>query len=245
MAEINNGIYETLGERWYEASDDPVALLRAENNLLGPWVKERIRNNFIDTPMNVLDIGCGAGFLSNQLSEDGHRVTGLDQSPESLKVARNHDHTCRVKYERGDALSLPYEAQSFDVVTCMDFLEHVTAPSKVIAEAGRVLRPGGLFFFHTFNRNVLSWFLVIKGVEWLVKNTPKNMHVIELFLKPAEVRKYCEEAGLEIVEMKGLSPDFANIPLKSLFTGVVPPDMSFRFTKSQLLSYAGYARKTL
>lgn len=245
MAQINNEIYETLGERWYEAFDDPVALLRAENNLIGPWVKDRIRNNFLDTPMSILDVGCGAGFLTNSLAEDGHRVTGLDLSKESLNVARRHDHTHSVNYREGNALQLPFPDKSFDVVTCMDFLEHVTAPAKVISEAGRVLRPGGLFFFHTFNRNIVSWFFAIKCLEWLVKNTPKNMHVIELFIKPEELRKYCSEAGLDTVEIKGLKPVIGNIPLKSLFTGVVPEDMRFEFTRSLMISYLGYARKTL
>lgn len=245
MAPINNSIYETLGERWYEAWDDPVALLRAEGELKHPWILERLRKNFLNYPLEILDVGCGAGFLTNYLSEHGYRVTGLDSSPESLAVAKRHDRTGRVEYVEGDAMKLPFPDQSFDVVASLDFLEHIHTPAAAIAEVSRVLRPGGLFFFHTFNRNLLSWLLVIKCVEWLVKNTPKDMHVIDLFIKPRELRGYCEVVGLVPEEFTGLRPVLSSIPLKSLWSGEVSPRMRFELTDSLLLSYLGYARKTL
>ncbi len=245
MAQIDNSIYDKLGERWYEAWDDPVALLRAEGGVEFPWIAEKIITHFGEKKVSLLDIGCGAGFLTNEFADRGYVVTGIDNSPDSLRVARNHDKSGSVNYVAGDALHLPFPDKSFDVVTCMDFLEHVSAPKSYIAEAARILKPGGLFFFHTFNRNVASWFLVIKCVEWLVKNTPKNMHVIELFIKPFELERFCLDAGMEPVEMKGIRPVLSSIPLKSLFTGVVPPEMRFELTDSLLLSYMGFARKTL
>jgi 2-polyprenyl-6-hydroxyphenyl methylase/3-demethylubiquinone-9 3-methyltransferase len=125
----------------------------------------------------------------------------------------------------------------------MDFLEHVTAPGLVVAEISRVLRPGGLFFFHTFNRNPLAHLVIIKLVEYLVANTPKNLHVIELFVKPKELTKYCADAGLLVQEMVGIRPKFSSLTLKSLMTRTVPTNFSFKLTKSTLLSYMGYARK--
>lgn len=243
MAEIDNTIYENLGERWYEAWDDPVALLRAENHVKTPWILERIQKIFGDSKPTILDVGCGAGFLSNELALHGYKVSGVDLSADSLRVAKLYDKTGSVNYETADALHLPYPDQSFDVVTSMDFLEHVENPEAFIKEFARVLKPGGLFFFHTFNRSPLSWFMVIKMVEWLVKNTPKHMHVLHLFIKPSELREYCERAGLTVRDMTGIRPVFSSIPLKSLFSGVVPKSLRFKLTGSLLLSYLGYARK--
>lgn len=237
MAKINNQIYESYGSRWYEAQDDPIALLRAENELKLPWIYQRIREKF-SAPL-VLDIGCGAGFLSNGLAKNGLNVTGIDMSPDSLRVAAHYDETKSVNYIEGDAYHLPFAPNSFDAITCMDFLEHVEKPLEIIKECARVLRPNGLFFFHTFNRNFLSWLIVIKGVEFLIKNTPKDMHVIELFIKPEELKEYCREAGIRTVEMVGMRPKFSSIPIKNYFSGVVPKSLKFKFTSSLALSYMG------
>ena len=126
----------------------------------------------------------------------------------------------------------------------MDFLEHVERPADVIKEFSRVLKPGGLFIFHTFNRNPLAHLVIIKVVEWVVKNTPKHMHVIDLFIKPQELRNYCELAQLEPRDMVGIKPVFSSIPLSNIFTGIVPKSLKFELTKSLLLSYMGYAVKS-
>ena len=240
---VNNAIYEQLGPRWYEASDDPVALLRAESRHRNPWLAEQIASVLGDRPCSVLDVGCGAGFLANYLAERGHRVIGLDASDESLAEGARHDRTGTVDYEHGDALALPYIDGNFDVVCAMDFLEHVEEPERAIAEAARVLAPGGLFFFHTFNRNWLSWLVVIKAVEWFVNNTPADMHVLRLFLKPEELAAMCREHGLEPIQMLGSRPRFGIPVWKLLATGNVADDFEFTFTPSKRLAYTGYARK--
>jgi 2-polyprenyl-6-hydroxyphenyl methylase/3-demethylubiquinone-9 3-methyltransferase len=240
---VNNDIYSTLGARWYEASDDPVALLRAEAAHRNPWVAEQITATFGPRPCTVLDIGCGGGFLSNYLATLGHRVSGLDYAADSLAVATRYDATRTVDYTRGDACSLPYRSGSFDVVCAMDFLEHIEDPARVIAEAARVLSPSGLFFFHTFNRNWLSWLVVIKGVEWFVDNTPVDMHVLRLFLKPQEVAAMCRDHGLQTVQMLGSRPKVGAAFWRMLRTGNVGADFGFAFTPSTRLAYTGFARK--
>ncbi len=243
LSRVNNAVYETLGERWYGAADDPIALLRAESRLRNPWVAAELARAFGTRQASVLDVGCGGGFLSNYLSALGHRVTGLDASNDALAIASQYDGTGLVRYQQGDALNLPYPDASFDAVCAMDFLEHVDNPDRVIAEAARVLKPSGLFFFHTFNRNFLAWLIVIKGVEWFVRNTPRNLHVLRLFLKPAEVRASCERHGLVGLELRGIRPVLDRSFLKLLVTRRVPASFSFTFTSSTRLGFSGVAKR--
>ena len=241
---VDNSIYDTYGDRWYTAYDDPVALLRAETRIKLPWTLEKIKQNFKDLKMvHVLDVGCGGGFLSNGLAQSGFKVTGVDLSEPSLVTAKRFDKTNSVVYLTADAYQLPFPDASFEVVTAMDFLEHVEHPEKAIKEFSRVLKPGGLFVFHTFNRNWLAYLVVIRLVELLVKNTPKNMHVLRLFIKPAELKSYCKTANLSVVEFTGIRPVFSSIPLKNIFSGVVPETLIFKLTNLLGLSYLGFASK--
>lgn len=240
---VNNAIYDELGERWYAANDDPVALLRAESRLRNPWVVEHIVRER-GHGASVLDVGCGAGFLSNHLARQGFDVTGIDASQASIDVAARHDTSRGARYLLGDAARLPFADASFDVVCAMDFLEHVEDPARVLAEAARVLKPGGLFFFHTFNRNPVAWLVIIKGVEWFVKNTPRHMHVLRLFIKPNELVRMCAASGLAVTALHGSQPViFSWAFWRMLFTRVVPADFRFRFSSSTLLAYTGYARR--
>jgi 2-polyprenyl-6-hydroxyphenyl methylase/3-demethylubiquinone-9 3-methyltransferase len=222
-----------------------VALLRAEGRTLRPWIVERIGNVFADpSRCHILDIGCGGGLNSNPLAKLGYQVTGIDLSEESLAVAREYDETGTATYLHADALSLPFPDQHFDVITAMDFLEHVEDPSLIIREVARLLKPGGLFFFHTFNRNPIAGIVVIKFVEWFVKNTSKNMHIYRMFLKPDEVKQLCKNQGLEVQGLTGIRPNLFrwNI-LSTLASGIVPENFSFSLVSSTLISYAGFARK--
>ncbi|MFZ3229712.1 MAG: bifunctional 2-polyprenyl-6-hydroxyphenol methylase/3-demethylubiquinol 3-O-methyltransferase UbiG [Pseudobdellovibrio sp.] len=244
MEKVNNDIYNTYGDRWYSADDDPVALLRAESKTKSPWIILKIKEHgLLESTTKVLDVGCGAGFLSNELAKNKLQVTGVDLSEESLKVAAKHDDTKTVHYQSADAYQLPFANESFDVLTAMDFLEHVERPGEVVKEFSRVLKPNGLFIFHTFNRNPIAYLVIIKVVEWVVKNTPKNLHVLHLFIKPAELKIYCFQANMTPKEMVGIKPIFSTIPIKNLFTGIVPKSLRFELTKSLLLSYMGFAVK--
>lgn len=237
MKTINNAFYEELGDKWLTASDHPIALLRAENRLRNPWIASKLPSS-----SKVLDMGCGAGFLTHELASAGHEVTGVDLSEESLNIARKLD--TKGTYLRADVTAIPLESGSFDAVCAMDLLEHVENPKAVVQEAARLLKPGGLFFFHTFNRTFLSWLIVIKGVEWCVKNAPPDMHILRLFIKPEELKKICEVHGMVTEEFRGL-----NVKMNSkafwqmVFKRTVPEDLEFEFTNSLKIGYSGFARK--
>ncbi|MBA2728966.1 MAG: 3-demethylubiquinone-9 3-O-methyltransferase [Parachlamydiaceae bacterium] len=240
---INNDFYETLHDGWHTAQDHPIALLRAENAVRTPWIADEIGKRF-DGGVDVLDIGCGGGLLTNYLAKKGQNVTGIDISQSSIDIAKQYDETKKVRYLKANAYELPFSEECFEVVCAMDILEHVEDPSKLIQEASRVLKPGGVFFFHTFNRNLLSKFLVIKGIDYFVKNAPKNMHVYHLFIKPVEIIKLNQKAGLTVEMLIGLAPTIWHSAFwKLVFTRKVPKDFSFHFTKSLLTGYCGIAVK--
>jgi 2-polyprenyl-6-hydroxyphenyl methylase/3-demethylubiquinone-9 3-methyltransferase len=240
---VNNTFYDTLHEQWYEGQNHPIALLRAENAARNPWILETI-TELVGKNKKVLDLGCGGGLLSNTLAQAGHEVTGIDLSMNSLREAQVRDTTQSVTYLCRAAEELPFEKNSFDVVTAMDLLEHVDHPKAVLEEAGRVLKSNGLFFFHTFNRNFLSYLMVIKGVDWCVPNAPKDMHLYSHFITPKELEHYCKEANLTVEKMQGLHPDLLHSSFwKCLFLKTIAKDFRFIFSKSLATGYVGFAKK--
>ncbi len=233
---INNAFYDELHHEWYVAKDHPIVLLRAENRVRNPWILSQLKEK-----STVLDIGCGGGFLTNKLAKAGHQVTGVDLSFPSLEIAKKQDATASVAYYEADAYSLPFEENEFDAVCAMDLLEHVKEPWRVIEEAARVLRPGGLFFFHTFNRTALSYIVAIKGVEWFVRNVPQAMHLHRYFIKPKELNRYCSEVGLVVKQLRGLNPVINRALFKLVFTRHLSDDFAFKFSKSLACGYVGMA----
>ena len=235
---INNDIYLHYGDRWYTAKDDPVALLRSEARTRNNWIISEIAARFPGGEARVLDIGCGAGFLANELALRNYQVTGVDSSQPALDVARRHDTTGTVDYRYGDACRLELDEKMFDVVCALDFLEHVENPRLVVKEASGRLRLGGLFFAHTFNRNLLSWLVVIKGVEWFIRNTPPRMHCLRYFIKPRELRGMCRDYGIDVLQCRGLTPKvFSAAFWKTVATGTVDDDFTFCFVRHTTMGY--------
>jgi 2-polyprenyl-6-hydroxyphenyl methylase / 3-demethylubiquinone-9 3-methyltransferase len=155
----------------------------------------------------VLDVGCGGGILSEGLARAKARVTGIDLSDKALSVARLHlfESELEVNY-----LKIPVEALAeqqpahFDVVTCMEMLEHVPDPASVVAACARLLKPGGTAFFSTLNRNPKSYLFAILGAEYVLGLLPKGTHDYEKFIKPSELSGFCRKAGLCVGEIIGL-----------------------------------------
>ncbi|MEN9344056.1 MAG: hypothetical protein RLZZ453_843 [Chlamydiota bacterium] len=239
---VNNDFYDELGSNWYASFDHPIALLRAENKVRNPWVEQEIFKR-CGRNVSVLDIGCGAGFLTNALALQGHQVVGIDLSEKSLEIARLSDQTKSVEYIAANAASLPFKENFFDVVCAMDVLEHVPSPEKLIEQASSVLKPGGLFFFHTFNRNVFSYLFIIKCMEWFVPNTPERLHVYSSFIKPKELKAFCEKEGLRVDCLRGFVPKWSMDLLTLPFRKKIPESLSFCFSKSCLTGYSGIAIK--
>ncbi len=159
---------------------------------------------------NVLDVGCGGGILSEAMAKQGAIVTGIDMSSAPLEVAKRHaeQSNLHISYqqitiekfvEKQTALS----AGKFDVITCMEMLEHVPDPSSVITSCKRLLKPNGVLFLSTINRTLKAWALVVIGAEYVLKMLPKGTHDYDKFIKPAELLTWCDRAELECHDMKG------------------------------------------
>ncbi len=240
---INNAFYNTLNKGWYELNDHPVTLLRAENKIRNPWIQNVIQENF-PSSCKILDMGCGAGFLTNELVKQNHEVTGIDISEQSLEIAKKNDSTKKVKYIHANVYDVPLENCFFDVVCAMDLLEHVEDPQKVLREAHRLLKPNGMFFFHTFNKNILSYLLIIKAVDWFIPNAIENMHVYSLFIKPKNLKFLLKNTGFIQTKILGFHPKiFQKSLLKLIFTRKLNENFLFTFSKNTFTGYSGFTKK--
>ncbi len=156
----------------------------------------------------VLDVGCGGGILSDALARRGADVLGIDLATKALKVAELHAieaATPRVAYREIAAEALAEEMpERFDIVTCMEMLEHVPDPSAIVAACGRMLKPGGWAFFSTINRNAKAFAFAIVAAEHVLKLLPKGTHEYAKLIRPSELAAWCRSAGLDVEEMRGL-----------------------------------------
>ncbi|MBO9666015.1 MAG: 3-demethylubiquinone-9 3-O-methyltransferase [Bdellovibrio sp.] len=236
-------VYEDLAAEWYLSPEGPMALTRVETKAQMPWILAEIRK-YIGYKAEILDVGSGAGFFSNEAARAGHKVTGLDISTVSLKVAELMDKTQTVRYVEGDAYKMPFPKESFDVVVAMDLFEHVSDPEKIMMEMSRVLRPGGLLFFHTINKNALSYLIVIKGMRWFLKNTPPEYHTYSLLRTPEQINDWCDECGLIMQQVRGLRPKILQRGFwRLLWNHDIADNMGFVWSRSKMISFSGYAKK--
>jgi 2-polyprenyl-6-hydroxyphenyl methylase / 3-demethylubiquinone-9 3-methyltransferase len=157
---------------------------------------------------DVLDVGCGGGILAEAMARRGARVTGIDLGEKALKVAQLHLLESRLAVRYACASAEDFAAQhpaSFDVVTCMELLEHVPDPASTVAACTRLLRPGGRAFFSTINRNPKSYLFAVIGAEYILKLLPRGTHDYARFVRPSELAHWCRAAGLRAAEMTGMT----------------------------------------
>jgi 2-polyprenyl-6-hydroxyphenyl methylase/3-demethylubiquinone-9 3-methyltransferase len=195
--------FSDLAHRWWDAQSDFRAL-----HEINPLRLDWIDGLAALVGKRVLDVGCGGGILADAMARRGADVLGIDLAAKPLKVAQLHAieaATPRVEYREVAAESLAEEMpESFDVVTCMEMLEHVPDPASVVAACGRLVKPGGWAFFSTINRNAKAFAFAIVGAEHVLRLLPKGTHEYERFLRPSELGGWCRSAGLEPVATRGL-----------------------------------------
>ncbi len=187
--------FDALAARWWDP-DGEFRPLHEINPLRLDWIR---RYADLDG-RKVLDIGCGGGILAEAMAAAGATVTGLDIAEKPLAVARLHqiESGLDVDYQQGTAEELASkEAGRYDVVTCLEMLEHVPEPSQVIASACQLVRPGGDVFFSTINRTPKSFMFAIVGAEYVLKMLPAGTHEYQKFIRPSELESWARDAGLQ------------------------------------------------
>jgi 2-polyprenyl-6-hydroxyphenyl methylase/3-demethylubiquinone-9 3-methyltransferase len=195
--------FSDLAHRWWDPESE-FRPLHQINPLRLEWIKTCANLQGKD----VLDVGCGGGILTDALARSGANVLGIDLAIKSLKVAQLHAleaQTPNVQYREVSAEALALERPaSFDVVTCMEMLEHVPDPASVVKACADMVKPGGWVFFSTLNRNPKSFLFAILGAEYVLNLLPKGTHEYAKFIRPSELATACRAAGLEWQQTRGM-----------------------------------------
>ena len=195
--------FSQLAHRWWDPHSE-FKPLHQINPLRLAWIE-----SLANIPRKrVLDIGCGGGILSESMAVKGATVTGIDLSNKALAVARLHllESGNTVEYREISAEQLAGESPaSYDVVSCMEMLEHVPNPASTIAACAALVKPGGHVFFSTINRNAKAYLLAVIGAEYVLKMLPKGTHDYAKFIKPSELTRWSKSVGLEPQELIGLT----------------------------------------
>lgn len=194
--------FDALAARWWDPSGD-FRTLHEINPLRLDYIRQRSQL----AARRVVDIGCGGGILSEAMAAAGAKVTGVDMADAPLAVARLHQagSGTDVEYLLTDAETLAAERPGeYDIVTCLELLEHVPRPSKVVTACATLVRPGGDVYFSTINRNPKSFMLAIVGAEYLMRLLPAGTHEYRKFIRPSELESWARHAGLELKDSIGL-----------------------------------------
>jgi 2-polyprenyl-6-hydroxyphenyl methylase/3-demethylubiquinone-9 3-methyltransferase len=202
--------FSALASRWWDPTSE-FKPLHVINPLRLEWIKSLINPTDASVALNgkrIVDVGCGGGILAEAMALGGADVTGIDLADKSLTVAKLHslESGVRVNYRKISAEELAVEqSEQYDVVACMEMLEHVPNPASVVQACAELVKPGGWLFFSTLNRNPKSYLFAIIGAEYVLKLLPKGTHQWDSFIKPSELAEACRASRLEIVAFKGMT----------------------------------------
>jgi 2-polyprenyl-6-hydroxyphenyl methylase/3-demethylubiquinone-9 3-methyltransferase len=195
--------FEALANGWWDTEGESKPLHEI-NPLRLDYIKTKCSLN----NKQVIDVGCGGGILSEALAKNDATVTGIDMGEMPLNVARLHslEAGLSIDYQQITAEQKAQQsANEFDIVTCMEMLEHVPNPLSVIQACAQLVKPGGDVFFSTLNRHPKAYLYAIVGAEYLLKMLPKGTHDYKRFIRPSEMARWCRQAGLEVSHITGLS----------------------------------------
>ena len=196
--------FQALASRWWDR-DSEFKPLHDINPLRVDYI-EKYAGDL--TGRSILDIGCGGGILAEALAVKGAQVTGIDMAEKSIRVAQLHLHESRlaVDYQKTSVEQMAaQETTEFDVITCLEMLEHVPDPTSVIQAAATLLKPGGNLFISTINRNPKAFVFAILGAEYILKLLPRGTHAYKKFIKPSELARVIRQQQLEVLDITGMT----------------------------------------
>lgn len=220
--------FDAMAKGWWDPQGDMKPL-----HLLNPLRLDYIQSHAPLNDKDVLDVGCGGGILTESLVKQGARVTGIDLSDAALNIARQHadQEALSIDYQKISVEDLAKQGAQFDIITCLEMLEHVPNPSSIIEACSTCLKPGGSIFFSTINRTPKAFLSAIVGAEYLLNMLPRGTHHYEKFIKPSELDAWCQKTKLYFKHIQGIS--------------YVPLNRQFALSQNVDINYLVYYQRTL